>query len=96
VSPENNEGSYEAIEMPIEVFEKLVPMLRTYRSRVQLSGHGETLLHRKFLYMLEQVVSAGCWTPISRVRSRTVASMMFMMPIPPARSEIPAMHPAGG
>ncbi|HEY5497143.1 MAG TPA: hypothetical protein VIK19_02300, partial [Syntrophales bacterium] len=38
VSPENNEGSYDAIEMPIEVFEKLVPMLRTYRPRVQLSG----------------------------------------------------------
>ena len=31
--------------------------------------------------------------PISRVRSRTVASMMFMIPIPPTRSEIPAMHP---
>lgn len=60
VSPENNEGSYDAIEMPIEVFEKLLPMLRTYRPRVQLSGHGETLLHRKFMYMLEQAVSAGC------------------------------------
>jgi radical SAM protein with 4Fe4S-binding SPASM domain len=60
VSPENNEGSYEAIEMPTEVFERLLPMLRTYRPRVQLSGHGETLLHRKFTYMLEQAVSAGC------------------------------------
>ena len=30
-------------------------------------------------------------TPISRTRSCTVASMMFMMPIPPTRSDIPAM-----
>ena len=29
--------------------------------------------------------------PISRVRSVTVASMMFMMPIPPTKSEMPAM-----
>jgi hypothetical protein len=32
-------------------------------------------------------------TPISRVRSSTVASMMFMMPIPPTSSEIPATAP---
>ncbi len=31
--------------------------------------------------------------PISRVRSVTETSMMFMMPIPPTRSEIPAMPP---
>ncbi len=30
-------------------------------------------------------------TPISRVRSVTVASMMFMMPMPPTNSEIPAI-----
>ena len=30
--------------------------------------------------------------PISRVRSRTVASMMFMMPMPPTSSEMPAMQ----
>jgi hypothetical protein len=30
-------------------------------------------------------------TPISRVRSGTVASMMFIMPIPPTRSEMPAI-----
>ena len=29
--------------------------------------------------------------PISRVRSRTLASMMFMMPMPPTSSEIDAM-----
>lgn len=31
--------------------------------------------------------------PISRVRSVTVASMMFMMPMPPTRSEMAAMEP---
>jgi len=32
-------------------------------------------------------------TPISRMRSRTVASMMFIMPIPPTRREMPAIEP---
>ncbi len=32
--------------------------------------------------------------PISRVRSVTVASMMFMMPMPPTISEIDAMAPS--
>ena len=31
--------------------------------------------------------------PISRVRSSTEASMMFMMPMPPTRSEMPAIDP---
>ncbi len=31
--------------------------------------------------------------PISRVRSETVASMMFMIPIPPTRSEMLAIEP---
>jgi radical SAM protein with 4Fe4S-binding SPASM domain len=60
VSPENNEGNYQAIDMPLEVFGRLVPMLRAYHPQVQLSGHGETLLHRSFMHMLEQAVSAGC------------------------------------
>ncbi|MBK7190283.1 MAG: hypothetical protein IPH86_16825, partial [bacterium] len=39
--------------------------------------------------------------PISRVRSVTVTSMMFMMPMPPTSSEMPAMaardrHDFGG
>ena len=32
--------------------------------------------------------------PISRVRSETVASMMFMIPIPPTRSEMLAIEPS--
>ncbi len=31
--------------------------------------------------------------PISRVRSVTVANMMFMMPIPPTNKEMPAIEP---
>jgi hypothetical protein len=33
-------------------------------------------------------------TPICRVRPSTVASMMFMIPIPPTSSEIPAVAPS--
>ena len=32
--------------------------------------------------------------PISRVRSVTVTNMMFMTPIPPTKSEIPATAPS--
>ena len=32
--------------------------------------------------------------PISRVRSVTLASMMFMIPIPPTNSEMAAMEPS--
>jgi hypothetical protein len=34
--------------------------------------------------------------PISRVRSVTETYMMFMMPIPPTTSEMPAMAPSQG
>ena len=60
VSPENNEGNYQASEMSLDVFEKLIPTLRAYRPVVQLSGHGETLLHPKFMHILEQTAAAGC------------------------------------
>ena len=33
-------------------------------------------------------------SPISRVRSLTATSIMFIMPIPPTRSENPAMLPS--
>ena len=33
-------------------------------------------------------------TPISRVRSVTLTSMMFMTPMPPTRSEIAAIEPS--
>lgn len=37
VSPENNEGNYQAIEMPLEVFERLVPIYRDSRDISSLS-----------------------------------------------------------
>ena len=60
VSPENNEGNYEAIDMSLDVFEKVLPFLRKYKPWVQLSGHGETLLHRHLMQMIERTVLAGC------------------------------------
>ena len=35
-------------------------MLRRYKPVVQLSGHGETLLHPDFMEMLEETIGAGC------------------------------------
>lgn len=63
VSEENTLGNYEAGDLPIGLFHKLLPMLEEFKPIVQLSGHGETLLHPNFLEMLEQVADAGC-TPI--------------------------------
>ena len=63
VSEENNLGNYPWEDMPIEVFQKLLPLLRTYKPMVQLSGHGETFLHPNFMEMLEEVARAGC--PVS-------------------------------
>jgi len=44
------------------------------------------------------MMSCGCAPtamrmPISRVRSVTLTSMMFMMPMPPTSSEMPATEP---
>ena len=41
--------------------------------------------------MAERVAPTARRTPISRVRSMTLASMMFMMPMPPTSSEIDAI-----
>ena len=60
VSEENNLGNYDERDLPIELFRKLLPMLRRFKPTVQLSGHGETFLHPNFMEMLEEVVRAGC------------------------------------
>jgi radical SAM protein with 4Fe4S-binding SPASM domain len=60
VSEENNQGAYAYEDLSIEVFRSLLPMLREHRPEVQLSGHGETLLHPHFVEMLEQTLAAGC------------------------------------
>ena len=41
--------------------------------------------------MARRVAPMARRTPISRVRSMTLASMMFMMPMPPTSSEIEAI-----
>ena len=43
--------------------------------------------------MLPKVAPSAFRMPISRVRSVTETIMMFMMPMPPTRSEMPAMLP---
>lgn len=51
---------YRAETLPLETFNRLLPAMRRYRPTVQLSGHGETLLHKDFFTMLEAAVGAGC------------------------------------
>lgn len=41
-------------------FLKILPILERYKPLVQLNGHGETLLHSRFMDMLEAVVEVGC------------------------------------
>ncbi len=71
VSEENNDGTYAYEDLPFESFERLLPTLREHKPEVQLSGHGETLLHPRFEEMLEQTLLAGC-----RVRIQTNGTML--------------------
>jgi len=59
-SEENSLGNYDARDLPMELFYKLLPMFQRFRPIVQLSGHGETLHHPNFMEMLEKVIYAGC------------------------------------
>jgi len=60
VSEENNLGNYDARDLSLEVFRKILPIFRRFKPLVQLSGHGETFLHPNFMDMLEEVSQAGC------------------------------------
>ncbi len=51
---------YRKADLPIELFNKIIPALQKYRPAVALSGHGETLLHPQFFEMLEKVTELGC------------------------------------
>ena len=53
-----------------------------------------TASRRNWSRMAEDVAPTALRRPISRVRSLTETSMMFMMPMPPTRSEMPTMPPA--
>ena len=59
-SEENNLGNYDARDLPMDLFHKLLPILRDFRPMVQLNGDGETLLHPNFMEMLEKVTRVGC------------------------------------
>lgn len=71
VSEENNLGSYTYEDLPIEGFRAILPVLREHRPEVQLSGHGETLLHPHFEEMLQATLDAGC-----AVRLQTNATIL--------------------
>lgn len=60
VSEENNDGTYAYEDLPFESFERILPTLREHKPEVQLSGHGESLLHPRFEEMLEATLLAGC------------------------------------
>ena len=53
----------------------------------------EHALDEKMLDDVAALAPSARRIPISRVRSVTVASMMFMMPMPPTKSEIEAIVP---
>ena len=49
---------------------------------------------RNCIRMLPRAAPMALRMPISRVRSLTLTSMMFMMPMPPTNSEMAAMPPS--
>ena len=55
--------------------------------------HSTTASIRNWLRMVPRLAPMALRMPISRVRSVTVTSMMFMMPMPPTTREMAAMPP---
>ena len=49
---------------------------------------------RNWMRMSRRLAPMALRMPISRVRSVTVTSMMFMIPIPPTTRDMPAMAPS--
>ena len=56
--------------------------------------HSTTASIRNWRRIFPRVAPMALRMPISRVRSVTVTSMMFMMPIPPTTREMPAIPPS--
>ena len=56
----NSLGTWDACDLGMGLFQKLMPILREYRPSVQLNGDGETLLHPNFMQMLVEIIGAGC------------------------------------
>ena len=59
----------------------------------QPSMHSTTLSSRNCWSITPRLAPMALRMPISRVRSVTVTSIIFMMPIPPTMRDIPAMPP---
>ncbi len=51
---------YVGESLPWASFEKVLPTLRRLRPLVELSGHGESLVYRRFYEAFTAVVEAGC------------------------------------
>ncbi len=51
---------YVGRSLPWPAFERLLPTLRRLRPAVELSGHGESLVHKRFFDAFSEVVAAGC------------------------------------
>src|SRR5512135_1117640 len=80
-------GQPDIEEMTIDVETPvMMPMMPPMRDRVSASMMNCSLMSHVFAPMAMRM-------PISRVRSVTDTSMMFMMPMPPTRSETDAMAP---
>lgn len=51
---------YVGQSLPWDAFERLLPALRRDRPLVELSGHGESLVYKRFFDAFAAVVEAGC------------------------------------
>jgi len=51
---------YVGESLPWSFFEKVLPTLRRLRPSVELSGHGESLVYKRFFEAFAAVVEAGC------------------------------------
>ncbi|MBI5441747.1 MAG: radical SAM protein [Deltaproteobacteria bacterium] len=65
----SSEG-YVAESRPWAAFERLLPTLRRLRPSVELSGHGESLVYKRFFDAFTAVVDAGC--PVSFITNATL------------------------
>jgi MoaA/NifB/PqqE/SkfB family radical SAM enzyme len=54
------EPGYQAGTLSWEAFARTLPFLRRHRPLVHLNGHGETLLHGRFVEMFQAVIECGC------------------------------------
>lgn len=63
-------AGYVAESLPWAAFERLLPTLRRLRPSVELSGHGESLVYKRFFDAFVAVVEAGC--PVTFITNATL------------------------